>query len=60
MVELKSKELITFLRVPMWRGASLKLFKNEDLSSIDMEEGLKIIWKENLVSIDIEASSMIF
>jgi hypothetical protein len=44
----------------MWRGASLKLFKNEDLSSIDMEEGLKIIWKENLVSIDIEASSMIF
>jgi hypothetical protein len=44
----------------MWRGASLKLFKNKDLSSIDMEEGLKIIWKENLVSIDIEASSMIF
>jgi hypothetical protein len=60
MVELKSKELITFLRVPMWRGASLELFKNKDLSSIDMEEGLKIIWKENLVSIDIEASSMIF
>jgi len=44
----------------MWRGASLKLPKNKDLISIDMEEGLKIIWKENLVSIDMEASSMIF
>jgi len=44
----------------MWRGASLKLPKNKGLISIDMEEGLKIIWKENLVSIDMEASSMIF
>lgn len=36
----------------MWRGASLKLFKKEDLISIDMEEGLKIIWKLREFSIN--------